>query len=78
MQPVSFNVGSFLVPETTLTWSMGYPTELPEVVGALSRLGDKLDLLISHRYPFDKIIDAFGVAGTPQSAKVMVEFGAVA
>jgi hypothetical protein len=37
-------------------------------------LRDKVQSLISHRFPFDKIIDAIGMAGTPQSAKVMVEF----
>jgi hypothetical protein len=30
--------------------------------------------LISHRFSFDKVIDAIGVAGTPGSAKVMVQF----
>jgi hypothetical protein len=30
--------------------------------------------LISHRFPFDRVLDALSVAGTPQSAKVMVEF----
>jgi (R,R)-butanediol dehydrogenase / meso-butanediol dehydrogenase / diacetyl reductase len=39
-------------------------------------LSDKVRSLISHRYPFDRVIEAFGVAGTPASAKVMVEFEA--
>jgi (R,R)-butanediol dehydrogenase/meso-butanediol dehydrogenase/diacetyl reductase len=30
--------------------------------------------LISHRFPFDQVIEAFGVAATPASAKVMVNF----
>jgi (R,R)-butanediol dehydrogenase / meso-butanediol dehydrogenase / diacetyl reductase len=30
--------------------------------------------LISHRFPFNKVLDALSVAGTPASAKVMVQF----
>jgi (R,R)-butanediol dehydrogenase / meso-butanediol dehydrogenase / diacetyl reductase len=30
--------------------------------------------LISHRFPFARVIDALGVAGTPGSAKVMIQF----
>jgi (R,R)-butanediol dehydrogenase/meso-butanediol dehydrogenase/diacetyl reductase len=58
----------------TITTAVGYPTEMNEVVAALPRLREKLEKLISHRYPFPQIIEALGVAGTPQSAKVMIEF----
>ena len=30
--------------------------------------------LISHRMPFDEVLDGLKVAATPQSAKVMIEF----
>lgn len=74
MKPVEVNLGAMLTTEMTITTAVGYPNEMPDVIAALPRLRDKVKSLISHRFPFDKIIDAIGVAGTPQSAKVMVEF----
>jgi hypothetical protein len=47
---------------------------MPDVIAALPRLRDKVRSLISHRFSFDQIINAIGVAGTPGSAKVMVQF----
>jgi threonine dehydrogenase-like Zn-dependent dehydrogenase len=75
MKPVEVNLGAMLTTEMTITTAVGYPNEMPEVIAALPRLRDKVKSLISHRFPFDRIIDAIGMAGTPQSAKVMVEFG---
>jgi (R,R)-butanediol dehydrogenase/meso-butanediol dehydrogenase/diacetyl reductase len=74
MKPVQFDVGAMLVTEMTITTAVGYPTEMPEVIAAMPRLREKLGTLISHRFPFDRVIEAFGVAGTAGSAKVMIEF----
>ena len=74
MKPVTLDLGAMLTTEMTITTAVGYPTEMPEVIAALPRLRDKVRSLISHRFSFDKVIDALGVAGTPGSAKVMVEF----
>lgn len=74
MKPVEVDLGAMLTTEMTITTAVGYPNEMAEVIAALPRLRDKVKSLISHRFPFDKIIDALGVAGTPQSAKVMIEF----
>jgi len=74
MKPVLVDLGAMLTTEMTLTTAVGYPTEMPEVVAALPRLRDRALSLISHRFPFDQILEALGVAGTPQSAKVMIDF----
>ena len=74
MQPVELDLGAMLTTEMTITTAVGYPTEMPDVLAALPRLQEKAGALISHRFPFDRVIEAFGVAGTPASAKVMVEF----
>ena len=74
MKPIEVPLGSMLTTEMTLTTAVGYPTEMPEVVAAMPRLKEKIATLISHRYPFGQVIEALGVAGTPQSAKVMIEF----
>ena len=73
-KPVPLDLGAMLTTEMTITTAVGYPTEMPDVIAAMPRLRDKIGSLISHRYPFDKVVEAFGVAATPQSAKVMVEF----
>ena len=74
MKPIQIDLGAMLTTEMTITTAVGYPTEMPEVIAALPRLRDKVRSLISHRFPFDRVIDAIGTAGTPSSAKVMVEF----
>jgi threonine dehydrogenase-like Zn-dependent dehydrogenase len=78
MKPVALDLGAMLTTEMTITTAVGYPTEMDDVIAALPRLRDKLATLISHRYSFDKVIEAIGVAGTPQSAKVMIDFGGAA
>lgn len=75
MKPVEVELGRMLTTEMSITTAVGYPTEMPEVLAALPRLKDKAASLISHRYQFDDVLKAFETAGTPQSAKVMVEFG---
>jgi (R,R)-butanediol dehydrogenase / meso-butanediol dehydrogenase / diacetyl reductase len=76
MKPVEVNLGAMLTTEMSITTAVGYPTEMPDVIAAMPRLSKKIQSLISHRFPFDKVIDALSTAGTPASAKVMVEFGA--
>ncbi len=75
MKPVELDLGAMLTTEMLLTTAVGYPTEMPQVVAALPRLRDKAGSLISHRYPFDQVIEALAVAGTPDSAKVMIDIG---
>jgi (R,R)-butanediol dehydrogenase / meso-butanediol dehydrogenase / diacetyl reductase len=74
MKPVLLDLGAMLTTEMTITTAVGYPTEMAEVIAALPRLRDKARTLISHRFPFEQVIEAIGIAGTPASAKVMVDF----
>jgi 2-desacetyl-2-hydroxyethyl bacteriochlorophyllide A dehydrogenase len=74
MKPVELDLGAMLTTEMTITTAVGYPTEMPEVLDALPRLAEKAAPLISHRFPFDEVIEALAVAGTPASAKVMIDF----
>ncbi|WP_370306769.1 zinc-dependent alcohol dehydrogenase [Sinimarinibacterium flocculans] len=74
MKPVELDLGAMLTTEMTITTAVGYPTEMPEVVAALPRLSKTAAPLISHRFPFQQIIEALGVAATPASAKVMIDF----
>jgi len=74
MKPQQLDMGSLLVNEMSITTAIGYPTEMNDVVAALPRIKDRAASLISHRYGFDDVIQALDVAGTPQSAKVMIQF----
>jgi len=74
MKPVQLDLGAMLTTEMSITTAVGYPDEMPEVVAALPRLRGKAAPLISHRFSFDRIIEALGVAGTSASAKVMIDF----
>jgi (R,R)-butanediol dehydrogenase / meso-butanediol dehydrogenase / diacetyl reductase len=73
-KPVPLDLGAMLTTEMTITTAVGYPTEMPEVLAALPRLRDKAAPLISHRFPFEKVVAALDIARTPGSAKVMIEF----
>jgi threonine dehydrogenase-like Zn-dependent dehydrogenase len=73
-QPVPIPTTLMLMSEMSITGALGYPTEMPEVVAALPRLKKKVASLISHRYRLDQIMEALSVAGTPQSAKVLIEY----
>ena len=73
MKPVEIPLGAMLTTEMTITTAMGYPDEMPEVVASLPRLKDKLTAMISHHYPLDDILEALKTAGTPSSAKVMID-----
>ena len=76
MKPIELPAGAMLTSEMTITTAVGYPTEFPDVIAAMPRLRDKIAALISHKLPFDRVIEGLGIAATPQSAKVMIEFDA--
>ena len=71
--PVPLDLGAMLTTEMTITTAVGYPTEMPEVVAALPRLCEKARGMISHRLPFERVLEGLEIAGTPASAKVMIE-----
>jgi (R,R)-butanediol dehydrogenase / meso-butanediol dehydrogenase / diacetyl reductase len=72
---VAVPLTAMLTSEVEMTTAMGYPTEMPDVVAAMPRLKDKIASMISHRVAFENVLDGLKLAGTSQSAKVMVEFG---
>lgn len=72
-KPVEISFGTMLTSELTITTAVGYPTEMPEVLAAMPRLKDKIASLISHRLPFEQVLEGLKIAGTPGSAKVMIE-----
>ncbi|MDF0545308.1 alcohol dehydrogenase catalytic domain-containing protein [Sphingobium sp. H39-3-25] len=74
MKPVELPASAMLTTEMTITTAVGYPDEFPEVIAAMPRLKDKIAALISHKLPFEQVLDGFKIAATPQSAKVMIEF----
>ena len=76
MKPIELPAGQMLTSEMTITTAVGYPDEFPAVVAAMPRLKDEIRSIISHRLPFERIMEGLEIAATPQSAKVMIEFDA--
>ena len=74
MRPIELPAGLMLTSEMTITTAVGYPTEMPEVVAAMPRLKERIASLISHRLPFEQVVQGLEIAASPQSAKVMIEF----
>lgn len=74
LKPIELPAGPMLTTEMTITTAVGYPDEFPEVVAAMPRLQDKIAALISHRLPFDRVLEGLAIAATPESAKVMITF----
>ena len=72
MRPIEFPVGRMLTSEMTITTAMGYPTEMPEVIAAMPRLKDKIEGMISHRLPLDRVMEGLKIAATPESCKGMI------
>jgi threonine dehydrogenase-like Zn-dependent dehydrogenase len=74
-QPVELDFGAILTTELTIVWSMGYPTEIFEVTDDIIDNWEKYQLIISHRIPFGRSLDALALAATPGAAdKVTVVF----
>jgi threonine dehydrogenase-like Zn-dependent dehydrogenase len=74
MKPQEVDMSALLLNEMSVTTAIGYPTELNDVVAALPRIQDKAASMISHRFGFDEVLQGLKTAGTPQSAKVMIQF----
>jgi threonine dehydrogenase-like Zn-dependent dehydrogenase len=72
-QPVPLDFSQMLSTEMTITTSMGYPTELPDVIAGLATMTpEEIEPLISRRFDFDHVLDAFEAAGQQSAAKVLV------
>jgi threonine dehydrogenase-like Zn-dependent dehydrogenase len=72
MTPIELSVGRMLTSEMTITTSLGYPTEMPEVCAAMPRLKDKIASFISHRFPLSDVMEGLSISAKPQSCKVMI------
>ena len=71
--PVQIDLGrTFLRSEFTITGSVGYPDELPQVIASLGRLRDRLDRYVTATVPFAQVLDGFELARRPASCKVVV------
>ena len=75
-KPVELDFAEILTTELNLVWAMGYPTEIFEVTDDIIENWEKYSLIISHRIPFDRALEALDLARTPGAAdKVVVTFG---
>jgi 2-desacetyl-2-hydroxyethyl bacteriochlorophyllide A dehydrogenase len=76
-KPIPVDFQTALAKEMTITTSLAYPTEFPDVLKML--IDGKVDVsaMISHRFPFANFMQAFETAkDKDRAAKVMVTFPA--
>ena len=74
-EPVALAIGGFLAKELSMTASMAYADEFPEVIRILS--GGSIDLtpFISHRFEFAEFAAAFETAkDKDKAAKILITF----
>jgi threonine dehydrogenase-like Zn-dependent dehydrogenase len=75
-EPVPVNFLMALAKEMTITTSMAYPDEFPEVLATLAS-GTDVAPMISHRFALEDYAQAFAVAkDRDSSAKVLITFPA--
>jgi threonine dehydrogenase-like Zn-dependent dehydrogenase len=77
MEPIPVDFTSLILREVEITTAGGYSGELQDVMAQLPDVDPaKLAAYVSHTFPFEQFDEAFAVARQPESAKVMVTFGA--
>jgi (R,R)-butanediol dehydrogenase / meso-butanediol dehydrogenase / diacetyl reductase len=75
--PIKLDIGAMLTTELEITTSIGYPTELPDVLAGIRDMGPAaLAPMITNRYRFDDVLQAFGEAEKQSGGKVLIEFDA--
>jgi len=72
--PIEIDFHRILRSEMTITAAIGYPNELAKVMAEIGELSKEAEIMISHRFGFDNVLDAFQTARTADAAKVVVEF----
>lgn len=74
-EPVPVNFQMALGKEMTITTSMAYPNEFPDVIATLTSGAVDVAPMISHRFALDDFAHAFAVAqDRDASAKVLIQF----
>lgn len=71
-EKVAIDVGGLLTTEADIRWSMGYPTEIFEVTNDIIANAEKYRQIISHVMPYDEVLEAITLAGTPGAADKVV------
>lgn len=73
-EPVQLDLVNLLIRELTITASMAYPTEFPQVIAMLESGKVDVSPLITHRYPLSQFMDALASArDTSRAVKVLVD-----
>jgi 2-desacetyl-2-hydroxyethyl bacteriochlorophyllide A dehydrogenase len=74
-QPLSLDGTKIMSKEISLIGSQGYPVEFPQVMDKISKGEIDPEAMITHRFPFDRFMEAFEVAdNASEAAKVVLQF----
>ena len=73
-EPVELNLLKLLMTEMTVTASLAYKNEFPEVIEMLASKKLDVSTMITHLLPLSDFEKAFSIAGDPEKAvKVMID-----
>jgi (R,R)-butanediol dehydrogenase / meso-butanediol dehydrogenase / diacetyl reductase len=73
--PVTLDGTKLMSKEISIIGAQGYPTEFPEVMAKLSARAVDPEMMITHRFPFSRFLEAFEVANDANgAAKVVLQF----
>jgi 2-desacetyl-2-hydroxyethyl bacteriochlorophyllide A dehydrogenase len=76
-KPVTLDFGMMLGKELTVLTTLGYPSELNDVMDMLERKPVDLEPMVSHRFKAADVMQAFDMAKQPDhAAKVLVQYDA--
>ena len=74
-QPVTFDGTKLMSKEISIIGSSGYPNEFPQVMEKLASGAVDPEIIITHRFPFSNLLDAFEIADDASgAAKVLLRF----
>jgi 2-desacetyl-2-hydroxyethyl bacteriochlorophyllide A dehydrogenase len=73
-EPVQLDLANVLFRELSITGSMAYPDEFPEVIEMLAENKVDIGAIVSHHYPLSQFSDALAIARNASLAiKVMID-----
>lgn len=74
-QPVTLDGTRIMSKEISIIGSQGYPTEFPQVMREIAVGEVNPEMMITHRFPFSRFLEAFETANDAnQAAKVLLTF----
>jgi 2-desacetyl-2-hydroxyethyl bacteriochlorophyllide A dehydrogenase len=73
-KPVEMDIHELMLRESAVLGAVGYGDSFQRAIRMVIERQASMELLISHHFPLDRLVEAFGVQGNPQtSLKVIID-----